>query len=75
MMYKLFLRPFLFKLNPEKAHYLTFNLLKFGVGHAFGRLIAKLCFNYEHPKLKKELFGLNFENKCHQFPTIQSTNH
>ena len=62
MMYKLFLRPFLFKLNPEKAHYLTFNLLKFGVGHAFGRLIAKLCFNYEHPKLKKELFGLNFEN-------------
>lgn len=61
-MYKLFLKPLLFRLNPEKAHYLTFDLLKFFVGNAFGRFVAKLLFSYQHPQLKKQLFGLTFEN-------------
>ena len=61
-MYKLFLKPLLFRLNPEKAHYLTFDFLKFFVGNAFGRFVAKLVFSYKHPQLKKQLFGLTFEN-------------
>lgn len=61
-MYKLVLKPLLFKLNPEKAHYLTFDLLKLFVGNAFGRFITKSLFSYQHPQLKKQLFGLTFEN-------------
>ena len=61
-MYKLFIKPLLFKLDPEKAHYLTFDLLKLFVGNAFGRFLTKLVFAYHHPKLNKQLFGLNFEN-------------
>ena len=61
-MYKLFLKPLLFKLNPEKAHYLTFDLLKFFLGNAFSRFIANTIFGFKHPKLKKQLFGLTFEN-------------
>ncbi len=61
-MYKLLLKPLLFRLNPEKAHYLTFDLMKFALGNALGRAIAKSIFGYHHPKLKKQLFGLTFEN-------------
>lgn len=61
-MYKQLLKPLLFKLNPEKAHYLTFDLLKLGVGHAFGRSITNSLFKFNHPKLEKELFGLKFKN-------------
>ena len=61
-MYKLFIKPLLFKLDPEKAHYLTFDLLKLFVGNTFGRFLTKSIFSYQHPKLNKQLFGLNFEN-------------
>ena len=61
-MYKQLLRPLVFKLNPEKAHYLTFDLLKLALGNAFGRFLSKSVLEYKHPKLKKQLFGLNFEN-------------
>lgn len=61
-MYKQLLKPLVFKLNPEKAHYLTFDLLKLGMGHALGRAIGKSLFNIEHPKLERELFGLKFKN-------------
>lgn len=61
-MYKQLLRPLVFKLNPEKAHYLTFDLLKLALGNAFGRFLSKSLLEYKHPKLKKQLFGLTFEN-------------
>lgn len=61
-MYKKLLKPLVFKLNPEKAHYLTFDLLKLGMGHALGRAIGNSLFNIEHPKLERELFGLKFKN-------------
>ena len=61
-MYKQFLRPLVFKLNPEKAHYLTFDLMKLALGNPFGRFMSKSLLNFNHPKLKKQLFGLTFEN-------------
>lgn len=61
-MYKQILKPLLFKINPEKAHYLTFDLLKMGLGNGLGRLITSSAFGFKHPKLKKKLFGLTFEN-------------
>lgn len=36
--------------------------MKFALGNALGRTIAKSIFGYHHPKLKKQLFGLTFEN-------------
>jgi len=61
-MYKQFLKPLLFKLNPEKAHYLTFDLMKCFLGNSLGRSISHKIFNYNHPKLEKQLFGLTFKN-------------
>lgn len=61
-MYKQLLRPLVFKLDPEKAHYLTFDLMKLALGNAFGRLMSKAVLEYKHPKLKKQLFGLTFDN-------------
>lgn len=61
-MYKSFLKPFLFKRDPEKAHYLTFDLLRFFVGNPISRAITKSIFTINHPSLKKDLFGLSFQN-------------
>lgn len=61
-MYKLFIKPLLFKLNPEKAHYLTFDALNLFLGNSFGRFLSNFIYGYSHPKLKKELFGLSFKN-------------
>lgn len=60
-MYKI-LKFFLFKINPESAHHLTFSLIKlakFIPGFAyFGKKSAINC----HPSLSKNVFGLNFRN-------------
>jgi dihydroorotate dehydrogenase len=61
-MYKSFLKPYLFKLDPEKAHYLTFDLLKTGLRNGLGRAIFKSVYKYEHPGLERKLFGLTFKN-------------
>ena len=61
-MYTLFIKPLLFRCNPEKAHYLAFDALKLFIGNALGRFISKSVFSYLHPKLEKQLFGLTFPN-------------
>lgn len=61
-MYKLFIKPILFKFNPEKAHYIAFDLLKLFLGNMIGRFIAQTIYTFNHPKLNKKLFGLNFKN-------------
>lgn len=57
-MYKSLIRPFLFKLDPEKAHHFTF----FGLKNFGG--IAKSIFPkpIEDPRLEREVFGLKFKN-------------
>lgn len=57
-MYKSIIRPFLFQLDPEKAHHLTFSMLK-----KFGSL-AKFFLGkpLEDPRLEREVFGLKFKN-------------
>lgn len=60
-MYSLIKR-FLFRYDPEKAHYLTFDLLKLFVGNPLGRgLTAGLCRSSD-PRLRKQLFGITFDN-------------
>jgi dihydroorotate dehydrogenase len=60
-MYRL-LKPFLFSLQPEKAHHFTFGLLKFGAKMPFMGSILRSIYCKDHPKLKKKLFGLEFSN-------------
>ena len=57
-----FLKPFLFLLDAEKAHHLTLNLFKFALSLPFGRAIFRKLYQIQDPKLKRELFGLVFEN-------------
>lgn len=56
-MYSL-LKRFLFRLDPEKAHHLTFSLIKFPGASSVGKAV----FNKQHPSLKRRVFGLEFKN-------------
>lgn len=60
-MYKLF-KPLLFLLTPEKAHHFTTRLLRIALKFPFAKGLISLSYNYQHPKLEKELFGLKFKN-------------
>lgn len=57
-MYKSIIRPFLFKLDPEKAHHLTFSMLK-KLGFLSKYFLAKPV---EDERLEREVFGLKFKN-------------
>ena len=61
-MYKTFIRPFLFKLNPESAHQLTMKMLKIAGSIPFCRSIVRLMFKREHKNLSREVFGIRFPN-------------
>ena len=61
-MYKLFIRPFLFSLDPEKAHHFTFKYLKFVHKIPLVPLLIRKIYNVEHPSLHREAFGLHFKN-------------
>ena len=56
-MYKI-IRPLLFKLDPEKAHRLTFSLLHF----PFSKKILENIYNCEDIRLERKVFGLKFKN-------------
>jgi dihydroorotate dehydrogenase len=61
-MYKHFFRPILFLIDAEKVHHLVFKLLRLILILPGARSIFRKSFTYEHPKLKRKLFGLTFEN-------------
>jgi len=61
-MYKSLIRPILFRFDPEKVHYFTFDFLR--IIHKIPG-IAKLIrsiYQIEDPRLERELFGLKFKN-------------
>ncbi len=61
-MYKTIIKPLLFHLDPEKAHYLTFDLMKVFLGNPISKAISRAIYEVKHPKLQKELFGITFKN-------------
>jgi dihydroorotate dehydrogenase len=61
-MYKYIIQPLLFKFDAEKAHYITFDLVKFLFKIPFVPQIFKTIYHYEHPSLEREVFGLKFKN-------------
>ena len=62
MFYKQIIRPLLFLINPEKAHHFTTGLLHIILKIPFAKGILKSMFTIKDESLKKQLFGLTFEN-------------
>ena len=60
-MYKIFVRPFLFLLDAEKAHYFTFSLVRFLSKIGFSGLFRAL-YVVTDKRLEREVFGLKFDN-------------
>ena len=60
--YKSLIRPLLFKLDPEKAHHLTFGALKAAAKLPFAPAVSRNLFCLDDPRLRREVFGLKFPN-------------
>jgi dihydroorotate dehydrogenase len=61
-LYKLLIRPLLFLLNPEKAHYFTFNALKICLKVPGMSTLFRFCYQINNKTLEKEVFGIKFPN-------------
>lgn len=61
-MYKSIVKPFLFKLQPEKAHHLTFNSLKSLFRLPLISRLAANNFEVKDALLERKVFGLTFKN-------------
>lgn len=61
-MYKHFLKPILFRFNPETAHNLLFSGLAFLRHVPFARSIIRAVYKRESPDTAKEVFGIKFPN-------------
>ena len=61
-MYKFLLQPLFFQFDAEKAHHITFSLVKFLFKIPFVPAIFKAIYHYENTVLEREVFGLKFKN-------------
>lgn len=61
-MYKSFLRPILFRFDPEKIHHFTFSFLRNSFKIPGVRFFSKKKFQLNRPELEREVFGLKFKN-------------
>ncbi|MFA5648689.1 MAG: quinone-dependent dihydroorotate dehydrogenase [Bacteroidales bacterium] len=61
-MYTHLVRPLLFLLKPETVHALIVNLIKFFFAIPGIKYLSKSAFSYAHPKLKRNVFGIDFKN-------------
>lgn len=60
-MYQL-IKPILFLFPPEKAHKITTSFLRILLRLPFGKKLIQAQFDFRHPDLEKEVFGLKFKN-------------
>jgi dihydroorotate dehydrogenase len=60
-MYKSFIRPVLFKFDPEKVHHFSFKAIKLMHLTGLGGLIRK-CYQINDKRLERKVFGLTFPN-------------
>ena len=61
-MYKLIIKPLLFLITPEKAHYLVFDNLRAAFKIKFIAKIARQFFSVKNKKLERNVLGLHFPN-------------
>lgn len=62
MIYKNILKPILFLLDAEKAHYGVFSMTKFMLSLPLVKSITRTLFQVKHPSLEREVFGIKFPN-------------
>lgn len=61
-MYKVFIRPLFFLVDPERIHHIVFRTLKV-LGSIPGiTSLLGVFFRFRHPSLERSILGLNFEN-------------
>jgi dihydroorotate dehydrogenase len=60
-MYKLLIRPFLFLLDPEKVHHLSFTFIKLLSKIGFSGFF-RFLYLIEDERLEREVFGIKFKN-------------
>ncbi len=61
-MYKLLIRPILFKFDPEKVHYFTFSLIRFLSNIPGFSSLFQAMYLVNDKRLETEVFGLKFKN-------------
>ena len=61
-MYKLFIRPFLFCVDPEKVHYFSFLFIKIISRLPFVQKILTTIYEVNDSRLERTVFGLKFKN-------------
>lgn len=62
MLYKTFIKPIAFRIDPEKAHHLTVALFDIVLAIPILSQIIRSYFSFENKSLEKEVFGLKFPN-------------
>jgi dihydroorotate dehydrogenase len=60
--YKQLLLPLLFRFDAEQVHHFVCDALKFAFKIPGLPLVLKKLYQYEHPSLQREVFGLTFKN-------------
>jgi dihydroorotate dehydrogenase len=61
-MYKSFIRPLLFLIDPEAVHHFTFRFIRLACFIPGVKFILRQAFSFDHPSLKKNILGLTFRN-------------
>jgi len=62
MFYQNILKPLLFLVNPERAHYIVAHGLRLIMKIPGVSLVFQSVYGFKHKNLKREVFGLKFEN-------------
>ncbi len=60
--YKFLLKPFLFLLSPEKAHYFTLFMLRLTLSIPGLSALFRAQYRVQDPRLRRKVLGLTFEN-------------
>lgn len=61
-MYRYLIKPFMFLLDPEKAHHLTILLLRAALNFPGGRWVFDQLYSMKDHKLERKFMGLTFPN-------------
>lgn len=61
-MYKSVVKPLLFQLDAERAHHVVFDNLKRAARVPGTAALLRTLYDYQHPSLEREVFGLKFRN-------------
>ena len=70
-MYKIVFKPIFFLFSPETIHDIVFAIVKIGARIPLTKWIWKKMFTLEHARLKRDVFGLTFDNPVLKYKKIK----